>query len=71
MDIAEEYMVNELKDDAEGLERFRNKWSRKRKERQRCSCMIAIGMKRVPNSKGRFMPEWEEIAAVASAVQVV
>jgi nitroreductase len=45
------------------------KAAKKEKDARRCSHIIAICCKRVANSKGALMPEWEECAAVACAVQ--
>lgn len=45
------------------------KAGKKEKELRKCSHIIAICCKRVANAKGALMPEWEECAAVASAVQ--
>eukprot|EP00316_Scyphosphaera_apsteinii_P010150 CAMPEP_0119304500 /NCGR_PEP_ID=MMETSP1333-20130426/5717_1 /TAXON_ID=418940 /ORGANISM="Scyphosphaera apsteinii, Strain RCC1455" /LENGTH=250 /DNA_ID=CAMNT_0007307399 /DNA_START=107 /DNA_END=859 /DNA_ORIENTATION=- len=45
------------------------KASKKEKELLKCSHIVAICCKRVPNAKGTLMPEWEEMAAVACAVQ--
>jgi len=41
----------------------------KEKELHKCSLIIAICCKRVANAKGTLMPEWEEQAACACAVQ--
>ena len=69
--IRDDFMTKHLtqKGDVEGLERHRKKMQKKRKELTKCSAIIFIIVKRVPNRKGRFMPEWEEIAAVSCAVQ--
>mmetsp|Transcript_15430 Transcript_15430/g.43113 ORF Transcript_15430/g.43113 Transcript_15430/m.43113 type:complete len:270 (-) Transcript_15430:454-1263(-) len=44
------------------------KAAKKEKELMRCSHIIAICCKRLENSKGVLMPEWEEVAATACAV---
>jgi nitroreductase len=51
------------------LEQIMQKAARKEKEMSNVSHLIAICMKRVPRENGEFMPEWEEIASVACAVQ--
>lgn len=71
LDIREEFMTELLtkKGDEKGLEKLRSKIAKKRKELQSCSAVIFIIVKRVPKSKGGYMPEWEEVAAVSCAVQ--
>lgn len=54
---------------AEKLKAALTKLERKRAEVAKCSCVIAVVCKRVKNSKGALMPEWEEVAACACAVQ--
>ena len=45
------------------------KMERKGKDVLRCAAVIGIVLKRVPGAKGNFMPEWEDMCAVACAVQ--
>ena len=35
----------------------------------KCAAVVAIILKRLPNAKGELMPEWEDMCAVACAVQ--
>jgi nitroreductase len=71
MDIRDDFMSAKLteKGDTEGLEKHKSKMAKKRKELKNCSVVVFIVVARVPNSKGSYMPEWEEIAAVSCAVQ--
>ncbi len=57
------------KGSAEKLEEAEKKIKRKEKELANCSHLIAIVQKKVQNAKGFYMPDWEETAAVACAVQ--
>jgi len=50
------------------LKKFVSKFPHKIKDINKCSHVVAISMKRQANPE-KLMPEWEEIAAVASAVQ--
>jgi len=50
------------------LKKFIKKQPSKAKDIAKCSHVIAISMKRQANPE-KIMPEWEEIAAVACAVQ--
>lgn len=50
------------------LKKFIQKQPSKAKEIAKCSHVIAISMKRKANPE-KLMPEWEEVAAVACAVQ--
>eukprot|EP00466_Bigelowiella_natans_P006130 jgi/Bigna1/145176/aug1.96_g19884 len=59
-------MVQKGSDD---YERLVKKIARKKKAKANVSHLIAICLKRVPSSKGKLMPEWEDISAVACAVQ--
>ena len=45
------------------------KMRRKAADVAKCGAIVAIVLKRVPNAKGVFMPEWEDMCAVACAVQ--
>jgi len=45
------------------------KIDKKRAELEKVSAIIAIVLKRVPNSKDKLMPDWEEHCAVACSVQ--
>merc|ERR1711871_446895 len=57
-------------DDAKKLDGIRKKIARKSKQAKNLSHVIAICLKRVhAKGKSKFMPEWEDIAAVATAVQ--
>lgn len=49
--------------------KFEGKAARKQVERENVAYAILIVVKRVPNRKGSFMPEWEETSSVAMAVQ--
>ena len=68
-EIRKAHAAKQFAGDAEKLEKSNKKMARKAKELQNVSAVIFIGMKRVANAKGRLMEEWEEIAAVACAVQ--
>eukprot|EP00927_Polykrikos_kofoidii_P029427 TRINITY_DN25451_c0_g1_i1.p1 TRINITY_DN25451_c0_g1~~TRINITY_DN25451_c0_g1_i1.p1 ORF type:complete len:261 (+),score=34.65 TRINITY_DN25451_c0_g1_i1:44-784(+) len=50
------------------LKKFISKQPKKSKEIAKCSHVIAVSMKRQANPE-KLMPEWEEMAAVACAVQ--
>ena len=65
-DAIKSYFVN----DSESLEAQVSKASKKEKELRFCAHIVVICVKRVTNSKGNLMPEWEEAAATACAVQV-
>ena len=54
---------------SEKLEKELTKLEAKGRQLRNCSALIAICLKRVPNTKGKLMPEWEEVAAVAASVQ--
>ena len=54
---------------SEKLEKELTKLEAKGRQLRHCSALIAICLKRVPNTKGKLMPEWEEVAAVAASVQ--
>ena len=54
---------------SEKLEKQLTKLEAKGRQLSNCSALIAICLKRVPNKKGALMPEWEEIASCAIAVQ--
>lgn len=69
MDIKRTESSKLLKDDPKALEAFLCKMDKKAKDMAKCSHIVAIGVKRVHNGKGALMPEWEETAAVACAVQ--
>ena len=69
MSIRKEFVAEQLAGNEEMLEKANKKLVRKTKELQNVSAVIFIGMKRVLNAKGKLMPEWEEISAVACAVQ--
>jgi nitroreductase len=71
MDIRDRFMTETLtaNGDTKGLEKHQMKIAKKRKELKNCSAIVWIIVKRVPNAKGGYMPEWEEIAAVSCAVQ--
>ena len=58
-----------LRDDPAALEAFRAKMAKKGKNNAKIDAMLVICCAAVPNSKGKLMPEWEEIAAVSCAVQ--
>ena len=45
------------------------KIERKGKDVSKCAAVVAIILKRLPNAKGELMPEWEDMCAVACAVQ--
>merc|ERR1711924_129558 len=51
------------------LDKFLKKQPKNAKLWPKCSHVIAICMKRVATDEGRVMPEWEEISAIACAVQ--
>eukprot|EP01047_Picozoa_sp_COSAG01_P060275 COSAG01_NODE_7363_length_3236_cov_19.570290_2_plen_251_part_00 len=61
--------AKEVASSAEEYEQKLPKLLAKEKKAEACAALIAICMKRVTTSKGKLMPEWEEIASVASAVQ--
>ena len=46
-----------------------SKMDRKRKEIAKCSAVIFICVKRVMNSRDKLMPQWEENASTAMAVE--
>jgi len=71
MDIRDRFMTVKLtgEGDTAGLAKHKTKMARKRTELQKCAVVIFIVVKRVRTLKGRFMPEWEEVAAVSCAVQ--
>ena len=71
LDVRDSFMTASLtaKNDEGGLKRHARKMASKRKQLANCSAVIFIVVARVPNKGGRFMPEWEEIAAVSTAVQ--
>lgn len=64
-----EYMEEKLQDDPAKLAAFRAKMKRKAPDVPKISHAIVIIMQKKATSKGKFNPEWEEVAAVASAVQ--
>lgn len=45
------------------------KMARKGADVAKCSAIVAIVLKRLPGAKGALMPEWEDLCAVACAVQ--
>lgn len=55
-------------DEEQELKKFVTKQPKKAKDIAKCSHVVAISMKRRANPE-KVMPEWEEVAAVASAVQ--
>eukprot|EP01047_Picozoa_sp_COSAG01_P042089 COSAG01_NODE_3654_length_5822_cov_64.763411_6_plen_310_part_00 len=61
--------AKEVASSAEEYEQKLPKLLAKEKKAEACAALIAICMKRVTTSKGKLMPEWEEIVSVASAVQ--
>ena len=71
LDIRDEVMTDILKEsgDDSGLQRHKKKMASKRVQLANCSAIIFIIRAKVPNGRGKFMPEWEETAAVACAVQ--
>eukprot|EP00948_MAST-09A_sp_MAST-9A-sp1_P003018 g3018.t1 len=69
LDIRDEVCTKLYADDTAKLERHKKKMKSKREQWPRCSAIIFIIVKRVPNRKGKYMPEWEDIAAVSCAVQ--
>ena len=58
-----------LADKPEELSAAVEKMSRKRKDVAKCAAVVALVCKRVAGAKGKLMPEWEDQAAVACAVQ--
>lgn len=46
-----------------------NRLKRKAKKLEKCAWIIAVIVRKVTNRKGNYMPDWEETAAVSSAVQ--
>lgn len=71
MDIRHEFTVDKLtkEDNDEKLEAHNTKMMKKRKQLRNCSAIIFIVVKRVAKKNGKYMPEWEEIAATSCAVQ--
>ena len=55
--------------DAAAREAALSKAARKEMELRACAHIVVLGCKRVPNGKGNLMPQWEEQAATACAVQ--
>mmetsp|Transcript_37060 Transcript_37060/g.73357 ORF Transcript_37060/g.73357 Transcript_37060/m.73357 type:complete len:244 (+) Transcript_37060:21-752(+) len=55
-------------DERAALSKFITKQPKKNKEIAKCSHIVAVSMKRQANPE-KLMPEWEEVAAVSSAVQ--
>jgi len=51
------------------LEAALAKATKKEKELKNVGAIIGLGVKRVHNAKGALMPQWEELAALACAVQ--
>ncbi|GAB5365771.1 hypothetical protein AAMO2058_001086800 [Amorphochlora amoebiformis] len=68
-DVIAEETESKLEKESEEWHRFVKRQTRRVKERKNISHSIAICMKRVKSRKGKFMPEWEDSAAVACAVQ--
>jgi nitroreductase len=71
LDIRDAFMtalLTEKGDDA-GLARHKKKMASKRAQLAKCSAIVFIVRAKVANGRGKFMPEWEETAAVACAVQ--
>jgi len=68
-EIKKGYMESSMLDKPKELASFREKHAKKSKELSNVSAMLIIVVKRLTNSKGNLMPEWEEVAAVSCAVQ--
>ena len=56
-------------DDPEKENKMKMKIAKKRKELAKISAVIFICVKRVTNSRGKLMPQWEETASTAMAVE--
>ena len=61
--------AKEMAESEEAKAKIEAKIKRKGLAVKACSWLVVIVQKKVANSKGRFMPEWEETAAVACAMQ--
>ena len=59
----------QLASDPAALDAALAKMAKKSKELANCSAVVGICVKRVKNAAGKMMPEWEESAATACAVQ--
>lgn len=66
--LCTEIMKDKLGSESPAFEKYLTKQERKRKDKAKVAHFIAIGMKRKANPE-KVMPEWEEIAATACAVQ--
>jgi len=68
-DAKRKAIEEQLGGEPEKLAATLEKMDRKRKDVAKVSHIIALVVKRVANSKGALMPEWEELCSVACAVQ--
>ena len=68
LDIRLEVSLNSVDDEVK-KKKIKSKIERKRKELQKCSAIIFICVKRVLNARDKMMPQWEENASVAMAVE--